>query len=108
MSRPPAAALGQRTACPALLWIFGLLFLPTSLSAQDFFRAEVCKACHEDIAKGFVTSAHRETKNACESCHGPGSKHAESASAADIRNPKKLPPAETDRTCLACHLNQKT
>src|SRR5262249_51904299 len=44
----------------------------------------------------------------CEACHGPGSKHAESASADEIRNPAKLPPAEVDRTCLKCHLNQPT
>jgi DmsE family decaheme c-type cytochrome len=29
-------------------------------------------------------------------------------SAADIRNPAKLKPAEADKTCLACHLNQPT
>src|SRR5947209_18480229 len=108
MSRPPASASGQRSACPALFWILGLFLSPASLFAQDFVGPEVCQACHEDIAKGFVSSAHRETKNACESCHGPGSKHAESASATEIRNPKKLAPAETDRACLTCHLNQKT
>jgi DmsE family decaheme c-type cytochrome len=32
----------------------------------------------------------------------------ESLSAVDIRNPAKLPPAETDRTCLTCHRNQPT
>ncbi len=45
---------------------------------------------------------------ACESCHGPGGKHADSGDAAAIRNPAKLSPAETDRTCLKCHLNQPT
>ena len=45
---------------------------------------------------------------ACESCHGAGSKHAESMSAADIRQPAKLRPAEADKLCLVCHLNQPT
>ncbi len=45
---------------------------------------------------------------ACESCHGPGSKHAESLSAADIQNPAKLKPDQADRLCLKCHLNQPT
>ena len=44
----------------------------------------------------------------CESCHGPGSKHADSAIAADILNPPKLKPAEADKICLTCHLNQPT
>ena len=74
--------------------------------------------CHEDIGKAIAKSPHEavdqgETKHgfkgkACESCHGPGSNHVESLSAVDIRNPAKLSPAETDRTCLTCHRNQPT
>jgi DmsE family decaheme c-type cytochrome len=73
--------------------------------------------CHEDIFKAFQKNPHhlvetdkkyKHTGQACESCHGPGSKHAESMNAADIRQPAKLRPAETDRICLACHLNQPT
>jgi DmsE family decaheme c-type cytochrome len=45
---------------------------------------------------------------ACESCHGPGSKHAESMNAADIRNPAKISPAASDKVCLTCHLNEPT
>jgi DmsE family decaheme c-type cytochrome len=73
--------------------------------------------CHEDIFNAFQKSPHHlvetdkkrgwETK-ACESCHGPGSKHADSTSAADIRQPAKLRPAEADRVCLTCHQNQST
>ena len=33
----------------------------------------------------------------CESCHGAGQKHTESASAADIRNPAKLAAAAADK-----------
>jgi len=43
---------------------------------------------------------------ACESCHGPGAKHAGSADAKDIRNPGKLASAAIDKICLTCHVNQ--
>ena len=82
-----------------------------------YVGSETCQVCHEDIYKAFQKNPHiaveKDKKRgwetrACESCHGPGSKHAESASAADIRNPAKLAPAEVDRGCLTCHLNQPT
>jgi DmsE family decaheme c-type cytochrome len=84
--------------------------------------SEICQACHEDIYKAFAKNQHHlvETDSkpgwkghgfkgrACESCHGPAQKHAESQSVDDIRNPAKLAPPVADRTCLSCHLNQPT
>ncbi|HEV3330209.1 MAG TPA: DmsE family decaheme c-type cytochrome [Bryobacteraceae bacterium] len=79
--------------------------------------SQACQVCHEDIFKAFQKNPHQlvETdkkrgweNRACESCHGPGGKHAESVSAADIRQPAKLPAAEADRICLTCHQNQPT
>ena len=103
-----------------------LLFL-TVAAAQDkpgtpalpagYAGSEACQVCHEDIYKAFQKSPHGlvETdkkrgweSRACESCHGPGAKHAESVSAADIRQPAKLVAAETDGICLSCHQNQPT
>ena len=86
-------------------------------AAATFVGSETCQACHEDIFKAHQKSPHFAVESdkkrgwegkSCESCHGPGSKHAESVSPADIRNPAKLAPAETDRTCLQCHFNQPT
>jgi len=83
----------------------------------EFVGSSTCQACHEDIFNSFQKNPHHEIEtdkkrgfenNACESCHGPGSKHAESMSAADIRNPAKIPPAQADKICLTCHLNQPT
>ena len=94
---------------------------PATPAAEDkpatYVGSDTCQTCHEDIFKAFQKNPHRlvetekkynRTTQACESCHGPGSKHAESMNAADIRNPGKLKPAETDRVCLTCHLNQPT
>jgi DmsE family decaheme c-type cytochrome len=83
----------------------------------EYVGSETCQACHEDTLNAFKKNPHHEVEadkkrgfegKACESCHGPGSKHAESMSAADIRNPAKLSPAAADKICLTCHLNQPT
>jgi DmsE family decaheme c-type cytochrome len=63
------------------------------------------------MAKQFDRSAHGRLatfeQNAlpprCESCHGPGSKHAESGDAADIRSFKEIGVPEAADTCLSCH-----
>lgn len=89
----------------------------TGRQSAAYVGSETCQACHEDIYNAFLKSPHgaveKQTRRgwegkACESCHGPGSVHAESVAAADIRNPAKLPVSEADRTCLSCHLNQAT
>ena len=87
------------------------------VKTPEYVGSSTCQTCHEDIFSAFSKNAHHivetskkkgwETK-ACESCHGAGSVHAESASAADIRNPAKMKPEEADRNCLKCHLNQPT
>ncbi len=84
----------------------------------EYMGSAVCMGCHEEIYNNFLKSnAHRvvETdkkrgfeEKACESCHGPGSVHAESASAADILNPAKMQPGKADRSCLKCHINTQT
>src|ERR1700686_2223672 len=55
----------------------------------EFVGSETCQFCHEDIFKAFQKNPHHAVEtdkkrgfehNACESCHGMGSKHAESVS----------------------------
>ncbi len=67
---------------------------PAENKPAEFVGSTTCQMCHEDIFNGFQKNPHQtvetdkkrgfETK-ACESCHGPGSKHAESTSATDIK-----------------------
>jgi DmsE family decaheme c-type cytochrome len=105
------------------LYVILFLLLPHPAAAapaapkkfgEDYAGSQTCQTCHEDIWNNYQKSAHTivETdarggwsQHACESCHGPGAKHAGSADAADIRNPKKLVAEQTDKICLNCHLN---
>ncbi len=80
--------------------------------------SDTCAACHDEIYQAFQSNPHEAVEKgvrrpqwkgkACESCHGPGSVHAESADKKDIRNPATLPVAQADKICLGCHLNQPT
>jgi DmsE family decaheme c-type cytochrome len=84
----------------------------------EYVTSVTCMGCHEEIYNNFIKrNVHRvlETgrkkgweEKACESCHGPGSVHAESASPTDILNPSKIKSAAADRICLTCHINQPT
>jgi DmsE family decaheme c-type cytochrome len=90
---------------------------PDANKPADYVGSETCQGCHEDTFKAFQKNPHAvvekdkkrgwETK-ACESCHGPGSKHVDSLSPTDIKQPAKLKPADADRICLTCHQNQAT
>ena len=102
---------GHRTKAPAAA--------PAAAEQQPspYAGSDTCKTCHEDIYTAFVKSPHnaietskrlKRVGQACEACHGPGATHAGSATATDIKNPGKLAPAETDKLCLGCHLNQAT
>ena len=78
-----------------------------------YVGSETCQLCHEDIFKAFGGNPHHALESrkdwkgkSCEACHGPGSVHVESLDKKDIRNPARIVPAEADRICLTCHLNQ--
>jgi hypothetical protein len=86
-------------------------------AAATYVGSDTCEGCHDEIAAAFRKSVHRTigtnsiTKKwegqACESCHGPGSKHAETTSPDDILNPSVLGAVAADKVCLTCHSNQE-
>jgi predicted CXXCH cytochrome family protein len=87
------------------------LMLPPQIPGAKFVGSQACKECHEDTVRWFATAAHARLKapgtNAfevgCESCHGPGSLHAQSGgNAHTILNPGKSP-----ETCFQCHLDKR-
>ena len=45
---------------------------------------------------------------ACESCHGPGARHAETQEPKDIVQPKRLPPELGMAVCAQCHGPRRT
>jgi hypothetical protein len=63
-----------------------------------------CFQCHSTgplrLAAGF-TIEPAETGVQCESCHGPGARHAKSQE--PIRNPKRLSASELNELCGSCH-----
>lgn len=63
---------------------------------------ERCAACH---TTGYdpASLTYAEPSIACESCHGPGSKHAKSESKDDIVNPASLPGELGSHVCGQCH-----
>lgn len=85
---------------------------PQQAPAGEYAGTTVCLECHSDKEADYKAqlhgkAAHPRTPAAsrgCESCHGPGKKHAE-----DPENFEgmvlfgKHPARETNATCLTCH-----
>jgi hypothetical protein len=61
-----------------------------------------CYGCHT-VGLDIKTMTFAEEAVGCESCHGPGKKHADSEDPKDIVNPAKLPDDRYDMICEACH-----
>lgn len=90
---------------------------PAHHSFERPIRME-CLACHAGRVEAVDNSVHRmnlkEQAIGCESCHGPGSLHADFRRAgkrltgeddATIVNPGKLPRSRLESVCAVCHLN---
>lgn len=88
--------------------------LPLRAAEAEYVGMDTCAMCHEKQAKSFKRSDHArivvkskaKEGQACETCHGPGSLHADAETKAQKRatiiNPKRSPEA-----CYKCHLDKK-
>jgi DmsE family decaheme c-type cytochrome len=95
---PQAAAAGRQTSPPA----------PQVSPQSGYVGESTCVTCHDQSYKG---TKHALAFNArtpaathgCESCHGPGQKHAESGDPDLIQRPSKMTPEAVSATCMTCH-----
>jgi len=87
------------------------LVAPPNIAGANFVGDSECAVCHDDISSGFggATHAHLGLKDekgtviGCETCHGPGSIHAEKGGGkGSIVNPGRSP-----ETCFQCHLDKR-
>ena len=86
---------------------------PSGSSASEYVGSEVCKTCHEDLAKHFERTAHFATiqdkkatpeHQGCEACHGPGKAHVDGGGdVSKIISFKNLSTQEASKRCLTCH-----
>src|SRR3989338_4272888 len=78
------------------------------IAGAQFVGTETCVTCHEEQAQRFKLTSHYRVLGekeevlggGCESCHGPGSVHADSQSKKDI---VRYDP----ENCFSCHMDRK-
>lgn len=85
---------------------------------DDYIGSESCKACHEDVFKGFSSTKHAKLSNldswknkatGCESCHGPGKEHMEGGGdKTKIISFKNKNSKQVSETCLSCHAGKES
>jgi len=104
---------------PAAIVGLGLLGAAPPASAQRSVapEAEVCKNCHEDYVKSYLTTKHGQSANTkgpdCLTCHGQGAlEHAKQGGGIGVggvlgfRN-KEIPAERKAAACLSCHASNR-
>lgn len=80
--------------------------------ASGYVGDDTCLTCHDGMQKGYADSPHGRkahprapaAQQGCETCHGPGARHAEQPDEpGSIRRFKAIPANEASAACLTCH-----
>ncbi len=81
--------------------------------SKGYIGAVTCKGCHEDKYESYMKSIHSkkqvqgpESKEACETCHGAGSKHVEKGGGRGVNIfdfGNKVDADARSSKCLICH-----
>jgi DmsE family decaheme c-type cytochrome len=95
---PKVPAPGRPVSAPA----------PSAAAQAGYVGESTCATCHDQSYKGtkHALAFNERTPAAthgCESCHGPGQKHAESGDPDLIQRPSKMTPEAASATCMTCH-----
>lgn len=121
-----------RTAFPVVFAAIFLFLAAGSLAAQEtqekekqdktaapqFAGSDTCAVCHEELHTRFLKTPHavvekseklKRVGQACESCHGPGTEHADAGGdKSKIFSFKTATKPQQEAACLKCHGMQAT
>ena len=107
----PAAASGQQAGGSAAK----KKVAPTAAATDGatFVGQETCATCHEAKIPEMAKSIHGKAANrrtpaatqGCESCHGPGSKHADDPEKNPMLKFGQVNAYESNAKCVSCHAN---
>jgi len=107
----PALNLRSLIRAGALLALVITVAAPVP-AQRTYIGAEACGGCHEDHLKWSLGGVHQqaavpqgaaEGQKGCETCHGPGSEHAEAPAAANIITFRLEEAGLRSAQCLTCH-----
>ena len=84
---------------------------PDSAASATNVGEETCLTCHDDKKASFRKTLHSKAADprtpaagqGCESCHGPGSKHADDPEKFKPRQFNKIGADEASAVCTTCH-----
>ena len=84
---------------------------PASTAGATYVGEDTCVTCHAPQQAGYDKSLHHqkvdprtpEALKSCETCHGPGSKHAADPEKSKLRKFSTLKADEANAVCTTCH-----